>query len=200
MSFNLWRKSSQTDMARPSLGLADLAVGLGVLTLLYVVAKVGAQSLVQFSPPDVIPTVDLDPRNLPNYAARSTLRMFVALGFSTHLHLCLWLRRRAQQASRAGAGAAAGHSAIDPRPGISVGHGDGLHRAVSRQPARPGSRVHLRDLHRPGMEHDVLVLPVAALGAAGTGRNGRRCTGCPGGSASRGWNCRHRSSAWCGTA
>lgn len=83
MSFNLWRKSSQTDMARPSLGLADLAVGLGVLTLLYVVAKVGAQSLVQFNPPDVIPTVDLDPRNLPNYAARSTLRMFIALGFST---------------------------------------------------------------------------------------------------------------------
>ena len=66
MSFNLWRKSSQTDMARPSLGLADLAVGLGVLTLLYVVAKVGAQSLVRFNPPDVIPTVDLDPRNLPN--------------------------------------------------------------------------------------------------------------------------------------
>jgi NitT/TauT family transport system permease protein len=83
MSFNLWRKSSQTDMARPSLGLADLAVGLGVLTLLYVVAKVGAQSLVRFNPPDVIPTVDLDPRNLPNYAARSTLRMFLALGFST---------------------------------------------------------------------------------------------------------------------
>jgi NitT/TauT family transport system permease protein len=83
MSFNLWRKSSQTDMARPALGLADLAVGLGVLTLLYVVARVGAQSLVKFNPPDVIPTVDLAPRNLPDYAARSTLRMFLALGFST---------------------------------------------------------------------------------------------------------------------
>src|SRR5580698_6442862 len=83
MSFNLWRKSSQTDMTRPSLGLADLAVGLGVLTLLYVVSRVGAESLVRFSPPDIIPTVSLDPRNLPNYAARSTLRMFVALGFST---------------------------------------------------------------------------------------------------------------------
>jgi NitT/TauT family transport system permease protein len=83
MSFNLWRKSSQTDMTRPALGLADLAVGLGVLTLLYAVARVGAQSLVKFNPPDVIPTVDLDPRNLPDYAARSTLRMFLALGFST---------------------------------------------------------------------------------------------------------------------
>src|SRR5580693_7672062 len=79
MLINIWRKPSQTDAERRALGLADLAVGLGVLTLLYVVA----QSLVKFSPPDVIPSVGLDPRNLPNYAARSTLRMFLALGFST---------------------------------------------------------------------------------------------------------------------
>src|SRR6202000_2376703 len=62
---------------------ADLAVGLGTLLLLYLAARVGAESFVKFSPPDVIPTVDLDPVNLPNYAARSTLRMFVALIFST---------------------------------------------------------------------------------------------------------------------
>jgi NitT/TauT family transport system permease protein len=63
--------------------LADLAVGLGALAVLYLVARVGAQALVRFNPPDVIPSVSLDPRNLPNYAARSTLRMFVALGCST---------------------------------------------------------------------------------------------------------------------
>jgi len=63
--------------------LPDLAVGLGILVLLYVVARAGSQSLVRFSPPEVIPSVSLDPWNLPNYAARSTLRMFVALGFST---------------------------------------------------------------------------------------------------------------------
>jgi NitT/TauT family transport system permease protein len=62
---------------------ADLAVGLGTLALLYVVARVGAQSFVRFHPPDVIPQIALDPRNLPNYAARSTLRMFIALIFST---------------------------------------------------------------------------------------------------------------------
>src|SRR6202012_2600948 len=38
---------------------------------------------VKFNPPDVIPSISLDPRNLPNYAARSTLRMFIALGLST---------------------------------------------------------------------------------------------------------------------
>jgi NitT/TauT family transport system permease protein len=65
------------------LGLADLAVGLGTLTLLYVITRVGAESFVRFSPPEVIPSVSLDPGNLPNYAARSTLRMFIALGLST---------------------------------------------------------------------------------------------------------------------
>jgi NitT/TauT family transport system permease protein len=54
-----------------------------VLAILYVVAHVGAESLAKFNPPEVIPAVSLDPRNLPNYAARSTLRMFVALAVST---------------------------------------------------------------------------------------------------------------------
>ena len=71
------------DTAKRIFGPADLAVGLGTLALLYVVARVGAESLVRFSPPDVLPTVSLDPINLPNYAARSTLRMFLALIFST---------------------------------------------------------------------------------------------------------------------
>ena len=62
---------------------ADLAVGLGTLFLFYIVARVGSESLVKFHPPDVIPTISLDPRNLPNYAARSTLRMFIGLVLST---------------------------------------------------------------------------------------------------------------------
>ncbi len=81
-----WRKSFalyQAPSARPAFGLADLAIGLGVLTLLYVVARVGAQSLVSFHPPETVPSISLDPVNLPNYAARSTLRMFVALFCST---------------------------------------------------------------------------------------------------------------------
>src|ERR1022692_2281940 len=86
-SFKDWRSSSlfspQANVKRPIFGLADVAVGLGILLLLYVVARAGSQSLVKFSPPDIIPSVSLDPRNLPNYAARSTLRMFVALGLST---------------------------------------------------------------------------------------------------------------------
>jgi NitT/TauT family transport system permease protein len=79
----LFDVAARLDVPRPKMGLADVAIGLGVLTTLYVVARVGAQSLVRFNPPDIIPSVSLDPRNLPDYAARSTLRMFIALGFST---------------------------------------------------------------------------------------------------------------------
>ncbi|MBV9265362.1 MAG: ABC transporter permease subunit, partial [Acidobacteriaceae bacterium] len=87
MPLNVWRNwgpfSPQADVRRPALGLPDLAVGLGVLALLYVIAHVGSQSLVKFNPSETLPSVSLDPRNLPNYAARSTLRMFIALAAST---------------------------------------------------------------------------------------------------------------------
>ncbi|MBE9011092.1 ABC transporter permease subunit [Pseudanabaenaceae cyanobacterium LEGE 13415] len=63
-------------------GLADLALLLGFFVLLALVARVGAGTLVSFRPPDVLPGVDLNPANLPYYAARSTLRMFIALFFS----------------------------------------------------------------------------------------------------------------------
>ncbi len=68
---------------RSSFGLADIAISLGILALLYVVSRAGAQAFVRFSPPDVIPVINLSPWNLPNYAVRSTLRMFIALALST---------------------------------------------------------------------------------------------------------------------
>lgn len=67
---------------RPPFGRADILVILGALLLLALVAKVGAGAIVGFTPPQNVPHVDLDPRNLPYYAARSTLRMFVALSWS----------------------------------------------------------------------------------------------------------------------
>jgi len=62
--------------------LADAAVLLGVLTLLYLIAQVGSGALVSFQPPTDVPEISLDPANLPYYAGRSTLRMFIALGAS----------------------------------------------------------------------------------------------------------------------
>ncbi|MCS6815303.1 MAG: ABC transporter permease subunit [Cyanobacteria bacterium] len=69
-------------LRRYPFGLADVAVILGTLVLLALIARIGAGALVSFEPPKIVPTVDLDPRNLPYYAGRSTLRMFIALFFS----------------------------------------------------------------------------------------------------------------------
>jgi NitT/TauT family transport system permease protein len=73
---------SSEALRRLPIGLADIAVILGTLTLLTLIARVGAGTLVSFQPP-ISPIVDLDPRNLPYYAGRSTLRMFVGLFVST---------------------------------------------------------------------------------------------------------------------
>src|SRR5450432_3577733 len=62
--------------------LTELAFLLGLFLLLYVTAKIGKGFFVAFNPPSIQPSISLDPRNLPYYAARSTLRMFVALAFS----------------------------------------------------------------------------------------------------------------------
>jgi NitT/TauT family transport system permease protein len=69
----------QRYVPRRSLPVADVSLLLGTLALLYVIAKVGSGFFVSFHPPVNQPTVSLDPRNLPYYAARSTLRMFIAL-------------------------------------------------------------------------------------------------------------------------
>ncbi|HMN26549.1 MAG TPA: ABC transporter permease subunit [Caldilineaceae bacterium] len=63
--------------------VADVLIILGALAFLALVARVGAGALVSFRPPEIVPEVSLDPANLPYYAARTTLRMFIALGCST---------------------------------------------------------------------------------------------------------------------
>lgn len=73
---------SPETLRRLPFGLADIAVILGTLVLLALVARVGSGALVSFKPPDIVPAIDLNPRHLPYYAGRSTLRMFIALFFS----------------------------------------------------------------------------------------------------------------------
>lgn len=59
----------------------DLAVAAAVLVLGYLVLQVGKGTAVNFDPADVA-TTDTSPARLPYDAARSLLRMFVALGLS----------------------------------------------------------------------------------------------------------------------
>ncbi|MFN8443885.1 MAG: ABC transporter permease subunit [Caldilineaceae bacterium] len=65
-----------------SLG-ADLLLILVTLAFLGLVARIGAGALVSFHPPEIVPKISLDPTNLPYYAGRTTLRMFIALACST---------------------------------------------------------------------------------------------------------------------
>jgi NitT/TauT family transport system permease protein len=62
--------------------IADFLIILGTLAFLGLVARVGAGALASFRPPEIVPRISLDPANLPYYAGRTTLRMFLALGFS----------------------------------------------------------------------------------------------------------------------
>jgi NitT/TauT family transport system permease protein len=74
---------TRESMRRPPAGLADIAVILGVFALIYIVVRVSRGALVPFLPPETLPPpVSLDPINLPYYLARSTIRMFAAMGFS----------------------------------------------------------------------------------------------------------------------
>jgi NitT/TauT family transport system permease protein len=64
---------------RRSFGLADVAVFLMTLALLAAIARVGAGTVVAFGPTHQLAAISLDAHNLPYYAGRSVLRMFVAL-------------------------------------------------------------------------------------------------------------------------
>ncbi|MBC9714568.1 ABC transporter permease subunit [Streptomyces sp. TRM66268-LWL] len=66
---------------RRGLTWVDFAVAAGVLVLGYLILQVGKGTTVNVDPADVS-GVNTDPTELPYYAARSLLRMFVALGAS----------------------------------------------------------------------------------------------------------------------
>ena len=59
----------------------DAVVGAGVFLLLYAVVRLGASAHVPFRPRQSA-AIDTSPSRLPYYAARSLLRMFVALFFA----------------------------------------------------------------------------------------------------------------------
>jgi NitT/TauT family transport system permease protein len=69
-------------LRRPSLRPVDIVVGLGGLALLYALVRLGSSMNASFIPKSATTKVSTDPADLPYYAARSLLRMFIALFFS----------------------------------------------------------------------------------------------------------------------
>jgi NitT/TauT family transport system permease protein len=69
-------------LRRPSLRPVDIVVGLGGLALLYALVRLGSSLNASFIPKSATTKVSTDPADLPYYAARSLLRMFIALFFS----------------------------------------------------------------------------------------------------------------------
>ncbi len=61
----------------------DVVVGAAVIALLYTVVRLGQSMSVNFTPGRTPVLISTDISNVPYYAARSLLRMFIALGLST---------------------------------------------------------------------------------------------------------------------
>jgi NitT/TauT family transport system permease protein len=79
----------------------DVGVGIGVLLLVYAVVRVGAATRAPFHPGPAAATISSSPAELPYYAARSLLRMFVALFFSYAFSLgYAYLAARSRRARR----------------------------------------------------------------------------------------------------
>ncbi|HUZ25069.1 MAG TPA: ABC transporter permease subunit [Streptosporangiaceae bacterium] len=79
----------------------DAVVGLGVFLLVYAVVRVGASAQVPFHPGRSAATISSSPAELPYYAARSLLRMFVALFFSYAFSLVYaYIAARSRRARR----------------------------------------------------------------------------------------------------
>jgi NitT/TauT family transport system permease protein len=70
---------SRENLSRLRFRPLDVGVGIAVLLLVYVIVRVGAGARAPAHPSS---TISLAPSNLPYYAARSLLRMFIALFFS----------------------------------------------------------------------------------------------------------------------
>ena len=88
-----------------------------------------------------------------------------------HLHLCLCRPRRQEPARRNGADPAARHPAVGADPRLSDLHGRVLHEPVSRPGVRRRTRLRVRDLHQPGLEHDLQHVPVDPQRTEGPGRS-----------------------------
>ena len=107
--------------------------------------------------------------------------------------------RRQEPQGRAGDHAGARHPAVGAGARLPDLHRHLLHGPVPVQRTGGGVRRDLHRLHRPGLEHGLQLLPVAAHPAEGPRRGQPTSSASPPGSASSSWSCRSPRPPWCGT-
>ena len=73
----------RVSLRRSGFGPVDILVGLGIVALLYGAVRLGRSMTVTFTPGKTSQTLPTGLSHLPYYAARSLLRMFIALAAST---------------------------------------------------------------------------------------------------------------------
>ncbi len=139
----------------------DLVLAVGIVALGYVVIKLGQSMTVNYAPGRTNVVLNTDISNVPYYAARSLLRMFIALSLSTIFTLVYGTAaarlRRAEKVLV---------PILDILQSVPIliflaDRPDAVHQDLPEQPARRRARGDLRDLHGAGLEHDLQLLPLA---------------------------------------
>ncbi len=157
---------SRGTLRRPAFRPVDIVIGFGLIALLYALVRLGSSMNASFIPKSATTKVSTDPADLPYYAVRSLLRMFIALFFSvvfTFVYGTAAARlRRAEKVlipllDILQSVPILGFLSITVTAFIAL---------FPRLAARARVRGDLRDLHVAGVEHDVLLLPLARVAAA----------------------------------
>ena len=114
---------SRDALDRPPSRAVDVVVFLAAAVLLGVIARVSSGVNVPFDATSAPSRVSTDPAQLPYYAARSLLRMFIALGLSLLFTFVYATAAARLRRAREGDAADPGHPAVGADPRVSVGDG-----------------------------------------------------------------------------
>ena len=148
----------------------DVLAVLLILGLLTFLAE-GSRHLLQPLAELQRQPVSLDPANLPEYAARTTLRMLIAMALSllfTFTYATLAAKNKYAERLLV--------PLLDilqsvPHPRLHLHHRRLLHGACAGTRAGRGIRRDFCDFHQPSLEHGFQLLPIAAHGADRTRRS-----------------------------
>ena len=155
----------------------DVVVGAGIIAVLYTVVRLGQSLSVNFTPGRTPVVISTDISNVPYYAARSLLRMFIALTLSTIFTLVYGTA--AARLRRAEKVLVPILDVLQSIP-ILVFLPIALTFFIKVFPNNlfgPRIGLDLRDLHLAGVEHDLQLLPLAHLPTRRSSTRRHGCTG-----------------------